>query len=360
MRNHVRSTSTLSSGSALCAALLLTLAATGCHQDNNADVVASVNGHPIMRAEMDKAYKAQLEQAQQQQQQGAPSDDQADGLRLNVLNSLIIDEISAQRAAKMNLTATDAEVDAKLAEAKAPFSEEQFNAQLKARNLTLDEFKHDIRRSLTGGKLLNKEIESKITVTDADVASYFNAHMGEFNLRETQFHLAQIAVTSIPGDQAGNLENSKATSDVDAKKKIQALKNRLDSGEDFGAIAMHFSENPDTASNGGDMGFIAESQLHTHPDVYGAVLKLKPGQATEILPLVDGQTHKAVGYAIYKLISREPAGQRQISDPAVQQSIRQQLHDGRAQTLKAAYFEMLHDQAKIQNFFAEQVFKNAH
>jgi peptidyl-prolyl cis-trans isomerase SurA len=74
--------------------------------------------------------------------------------------------------------------------------------------------------------------------------------------------------------------------------------------------------------------------------------------------LLDGQTKKPIGYAIYKLISREPAGQRDLSDPRVQQSIRQQLRDGRAQLLKAAYFEMLRDQAKVENFFAEQIFKN--
>jgi len=42
----------------------------------------------------------------------------------------------------------------------------------------------------------------------------------------------------------------------------------------------------------------------------------------------------------------------------VQQHIRQLLHDGRAQLLKSAYFEMLHDQAKVENFLAEEIFKN--
>jgi peptidyl-prolyl cis-trans isomerase SurA len=304
---------------------------------------------------MDKAYKSQIDQAQQQE---SPSGDQADALRLNVLGALINEEIVTQRAAKMNLTATDAEVDAKLAEMKAPYSKEQFEAKLKANNQTVDDLKHDLRRTLTIEKLLNKEINSKITVTDADVSNYFSAHKAEFNLRETQYHLAWITVTSLPTDPASNLQGSKATNDVEAKKKIQALKNRLDSGEDFGTIAMNFSENQDTAPNGGDMGFVPESQLHTHPDVYAATIKLKPGQITDILPLLDAQTRKPVGYAIYKFISREPAGQREINDPIVQQHIRQQLHDGRSQLLKSAYFEMLRDQAKVTNSYAEQVFKN--
>jgi peptidyl-prolyl cis-trans isomerase SurA len=328
----------------------------GCNHSHNADVVATVNGHAIMRAELDKSYAAQLGDAQQQQQK--PSQDQADSLRLNVLRELIDEEIVQQRAAKMNLTATNEEVDAKLAEMKAPYTEEQFDQRLKASNHTLDDVKHDLRRTLTINKLLNKEINSKITVTDADVTNYYNQHKSEFNLIETQYHLAQIQVTDAPSAQPGNLQGSKATNDVEAKKKIQALKNRLDSGEDFGVIAMNFSEQPETTTNGGDMGFHPESELRSNPAIFAALSKLKAGQITDIMPIVDPATKKPLGYAIYKLISREPAGQRDVNDPRVQQAIRQQLRDGRSQLLKNAYLEMLHDQAKVENFFAEQIFKN--
>ena len=343
----------------LCATFILGVSLwsmEGCKTGHSADVVATVNGHAIMKADLEKAYAAQLGDAQQQQQQ--PTHEQADSLRLNVLRELIDEEIVEQRAAKTNLTATNEEVDAKLAEMKAPYTEEQFDQRLKASNHTLDDVKHDLRRSLTIDKLLNKEINSKITVTDPDVTTYFDQHKAEFNLIETQYHLAQIQVTSVPSPQPGNLQGSKATTDDEAKKKIQALKNRLDSGEDFGAIAMNFSERPETASNGGDMGFVAESQMRADPNVFAAVTKLKSGQITDIMPLLDAQSKKAMGYAIYKLISREPAGQRDVKDPRVQQAIRQQLRDSRSQLLKNAFFEILRDQAKVQNFFAEEIFKN--
>jgi peptidyl-prolyl cis-trans isomerase SurA len=106
------------------------------------------------------------------------------------------------------------------------------------------------------------------------------------------------------------------------------------------------------------MGFVPESQLKTDPTVGAAILKLKPGQMTDVFPLIDAQSKKAVGYTIYKLLEREPAGQREISDPVVQQHIRQLLHDGRSQLLKNAFFEMLRDQAKVENFFAEKIFKD--
>jgi peptidyl-prolyl cis-trans isomerase SurA len=352
--NRTPPLNTRSARAAACLLPFTLLLAAGCNRTHGADVVATVNGHAIMRADMDRMYAAQLGDAQQ----GQPSPEQADSLRLNVVRELIEEEIVAQRAAKQNLTATPEDVDAKLAEMKAPYTEEQFAAQLKASNHTLDDVKRDLRRSLTIDKLLNMEINSKVTVTDADISNYYNQHRSEFDLIETQYHMAEIRVTDVPSEQPGNLQGSKATSDAEAKKKIQALKNRLDANEDFGALAMNFSENPETASNGGDMGFVPESQLHADPAIYAAVAKLKPGQTTDILPLLDGQTKKTAGYAIYKLISREPAGQRDINDPRVQQTIRQELRDLRSQLLKNAFFDMLRDQAKVENYFAEEVFKN--
>ncbi|MBS1816134.1 MAG: SurA N-terminal domain-containing protein [Acidobacteria bacterium] len=336
------------------AAMLLSLA--GCKKEHSADVVASVNGKAIQRAELDKLYQDQLRQNPQQD----VSEDQADAARLSILRQMIDEEIIQQRAAKMNLTASNEDVDAKIAEMKAPYTQEQFDARLKASNHSLEDLKREVRRSLTFDKLLNKEINSKIAITDADVSNYYAKHKGEYNLIEAHYHLAQVLVTGMPAAQAGNLQGSKAANDAEAKKKIQMLKNRLDSGEDFSAIAMNFSENPQTAQNGGDMGFIPESQLRTDPMVFAAVSKLKAGQITDIVPVYDNpgaSNRRVVGYAILKLISREPPGQRSLQDPAVQQNIRQQLQDARSTLLKNAYFEMLRNQAKVENYLAEDIFK---
>jgi len=316
--------------------------------------MATVNGKEILRSDVERYYQANLGDNPQK-----PSEEQANIGRLTVLHGMIEDEILQQRAAKLNLAASEEDVNAKLTEMKAPYTQEEFDKQLKQRNITIDDLKRDIRRSLTKTKLLNKEIESKINITDSDIGNYFAAHKSEFNLIEPQYHLAQIVVTGAPAQQTGNLQNNKASGDADAKKKIQALHNQLESGQDFGNVAMNFSENANTASNGGDMGFVAESALHSEPEAYNAISKLKPGQITEILPVYDGAGpgHRAVGYAIYKLISREAAGQRELNDPRVQQLIRQGLRDGHAQLLRNAYFEMLHDEAKVHNYFADEILK---
>ena len=327
----------------------------GCNKGPQQGVVATVNGKPIFQTDVDRQYNIQIASNPRQQ---SPSPDQADSLKLSILHTLIVEAIVEQRAAKQNLTASDAEVDAKFAEMKAPYTEEQFQAKLKTSGYTLDQLKRDVRRNLTQEKLLNKEINSRITVTDADVTNYYQAHKAEFNLIEPSYHLAAIQVTDQGSAQPGNLQNNKANGDDDARKKIQAIKSRIDSGEDFGELASMFSERQDTASNGGDMGFIAESQLKSDPGIFAAISKLKAGETTDIIPQIDPATHKPAGYFIFKLISRDAAGQRDLNDPRVQQSIRQQLHDSRSQLLKTAYFEMVTDQAKVENYFAEQVFKN--
>jgi peptidyl-prolyl cis-trans isomerase SurA len=330
------------------------LVVSGCQRAPSADVVATVNGKEIMRADLEKIYKANLDQSQQE-----PSSQQADIVRLNTLKGMIDDEILQQRASKLNLAASDEDVNSKLTEIKAGFTQEEFEAQLKQRGLTLDDLKRQIRRGLTQTKLINKEIESKINIADAEITDYYNSHKAEFNLIEPQYHLAQIVVTGNPPQQGAGQQTRRAPNEAEAKKEIQSIRSRIDTGEDFGALAAQFSENAQFASNGGDMGFIPDSNLKTSPDVYSAVNELKPNQVTQPLPVFDtnGPGHRLMGYAIYKLFSREAAGQRELKDPRVQQSIRQGLRERKTQLLQNAYYEVLHDDAKVKNYFAEQILK---
>ena len=312
--------------------------------------MATVDGRKIFRADVQKYYDNQLASAQQ-----APTGEQATALRLNILHQMIDDEIIMRRAEKLGLLATDEEVDRKYSEYKAPFSQEEFDKRLAEKKITEADFKRNIRRSMTVEKVMNKEVSSKINVTDQDVTDYYTAHKGEFNLIEPQYHLAQILVTPQPNPQAHN-QNDKAQNEADARKKIQMVSNRLDSGDDFGTLAMKYSEDPETSGNGGDLGTVPESSLrNTDPPTRDAVVKLKPGQYSSVISVVNPATKQALGYRIVKVVSKEPAGQRDLSDPRVQQAIRSQLHDRREQLLKAAYFEVLRDSAKVENYYAKHV-----
>ena len=73
---------------------------------------------------------------------------------------------------------------------------------------------------------------------------------------------------------------------------------------------------------------------------------------------MDPNTKKVIGYSIVRLISKEPAGQRELNDPRVQQFVREQLRDSREQLLKSAYYDVVHNESKIENYYAEELLKN--
>ena len=336
-------------------AALMLIGFCACNRNRSGgDLMASVNGRKVYRSEVDKYYANQTAGSDQQ-----PGGEQAVSLRLSILNELIETEILMQRAEKLGLLATDEEVSRKLNEIKSPYTAEEFNKRLEDKKISLDDFKRDLRRSLTRDKVLNKEITSRINITDQDVSGYYNDHKADFNLIEARYHLAKIMVSGVVSAQVHNLQNSKAQNDAEARKKIQMIANRLDSGDDFATMAMDYSEDPETSNNGGDLGMAPESALKTaDPATREAVMKLKPGQYTPVIPMLSPTNHQPYAYMIVKLISKEPAGQRDLSDPRVQQAIRQQLRERREQLLKAAYYETLRDDAKVTNYYAEEVLKN--
>lgn len=349
---------TLSLRKKLAFSLLLVFAALtiSCTAKNTGeDVAATVDGEKIYRADVEKYFESQTAGAPQ-----AVSGEQATSLRLSILRELIENEILMHRAAKLGLLATDEEVDRKLSEFKSPHSTEEFTEQLKQQKLSLDDFRRNIRRKLTADKVLHKEITSKINISQQDIADYYAQHKADFNLIEPKYHLAQILVTTAPNPQAQNAEG-KARNEAEARKKIETAMARLQAGEDFATMAMTFSEDTATAANGGDVGIAPESALRqTDPATRESVMKLKPGQYSPIIVLQNPATRQVRGFQIVKLISLEPAGQRELSDPRVEQEIRSQLQDHREQLLNAAYYEVMHDQAKIENYFAQHVLDSGH
>ena len=88
-----------------------------------------------------------------------------------------------------------------------------------------------------------------------------------------------------------------------------------------------------------------------NPELRKAVMAMSPGQITPVI-------HTAEGYRILKVISKEPAGQRELSDPRVQQNIRETMLNRKDQLLRAAYYEVARNEAKVQNYFAKSISAN--
>ena len=322
----------------------------GCQKQSQPSdsVWAVVDGRNISRAEVEKYYRTQLNPAAP-----APSQDEALSLMLNILDELVNNQILLQRAKKLGLEAADGEVEDKFTEFKSPYTEDEFQRQLKARGYTVDDLRSDIRRQISIQKVINREVVAKITVTDQDVQDFYNQNRAQFNVAEPQYRLAQIVVTPRKDPQLRNRKNDDATTDAEAKRKAVALAQQLNTGADFAQIAMDYSEDPASSASGGDLGYVPESSLsQSDPALKKAVLALKSGQTSGVIVLRDS-------YRILKLVAKEAPGQRELSDPSVQQSIRDNIRNRKEQLLRAAYLAIVRSEAKTTNNLAQQVVESA-
>jgi peptidyl-prolyl cis-trans isomerase SurA len=312
------------------------------------DVWAIVNGKEIMRDEVEKNFRSRLNP-----DSPAPSREEALSLKLSILDELINSEILLERANKMNLAASDAEVEDKFTESKSPYTEEEFQRKLKDSGLTVDDLKSDIRRQVSIQKLLNREVVAKISITDQDIADFYNQNRAQFNLVEPQYHIAQIVVTPRPDASIHNRKNDKASNEAEAGRKAAMLSQRLSAGADFAQLATDYSEDS-TSSTGGDLGYNPESSFNrSDPLLKRTVLAMKPGEVSHPIQLRDGR------YVILKLMGKETAGQRQLSDTQVREGIRQMLRNRQEQLLRAAYLTAARDESHVTNYLAREVLESA-
>src|SRR5437870_12958518 len=97
---------------------------------------------------------------------------------------------------------------------------------------------------------------------------------------------------------------------------------------------MNYSEDSETSANAGDLGFTPETALrNTDPLTRDLVTKLKPGQYSPIIPIVNPMTKQLAGFRIVKVLFKEPAAQREPADSRVQAPSRSQPQDRRDQPL---------------------------
>jgi len=332
----------------LAAAFVFPLAS--CNQTRQAapDVWATVNGTDIKRDEVDKYYRTRVSPEGQE-----PSQEESLSLKLNILDELINNEILLERAKKLNLVATDGEVEDKFTEMKSPFTEDEFHRQLKDRGISVDDLKSDLRRQQSITKLMNREVVAKISISDQDIADFYASNKQQFNVAEPQYRVAQIVVTPRKEPVVRNRKNDDATNEAEVSRKVKMLMDRLNSGADFATLAMDYSEDINSAATGGDLGYVPESSLNqSDPTLKRVVVGLKAGEVSQPVQLKDG-------VRILKLVAREAPGQRGIGDPQVQQTIRDTLKNRKEQLLKAAYLATVRDEAKVTNYLARQVIEAA-
>jgi len=130
----------------------------------------------------------------------------------------------------------------------------QFESALRAEGMSLSQFRERLRREITIRRLIDREVRSKIVITDEDVLAIAGNE-------ESQYRISQIVIKKEDGESIAS----------EILKKIK-------DGADFRALAIEFSDDPQAKTTGGDLGFIRFSELSS--EYQDALKGLKVGQVS--------------------------------------------------------------------------------
>jgi len=254
--------------------------------DRTVDMIAAVvNDGVITERELDARVELV---ARRLQMQKAPVPPLAQ-LRAQVLSQIVLERIQLQKAREDNIVVDDATVERtleRLAQANN-LSLSAYRARIEAAGVPWSTFVSDARTELTLSKLRTKEVDSKITVSDAEVANYIASQHG---LTASQFNDLRFEhiLLKVPQDAP--------QADVDAiQQKAQALLKEALDGKNFERLARSNSQAGD-AKKGGDMGFLPAAQLPS--DLVQAASTLHPGEVSPTLMRTDS------GFEIVRLVER--------------------------------------------------------
>ncbi|GJH26154.1 peptidylprolyl isomerase [Caballeronia novacaledonica] len=248
-------------------------------------VVAVVNDGVITQRELQERTALIAKRLQQQNAPVPP----ADQMQRQVLDQMVLERIQLQKAKEDGIAIDDATVNRTLARLaqQNQMTLDVYRSRIEAQGVPWSTFTRDARTELTLSKLREKEVDSKITVSDGEVANYIASQRGP-GARNTSDLRLQHIMFKLPSD-APQGEVAKVQAQADAVLK------QAQGGEDFAKLAKQNSQDTD-ASKGGDLGFRTPGTLPA--GIVNAVSTLRPGQVVPTLLRTDG------GFEIIKLVDR--------------------------------------------------------
>jgi len=285
--------------------------------------VAKVNGVSIDAVELRRATKVLL------RGQAAPAGQQA-AVDKQALEQLVSAELLYQAAAKVEVTDLDKQIDAKLAQGKARFANEQdFAKAIKDLEMNEKDLREYTRRDLLISKFVETNIVPKIKVTEEDARKFYDQNPDKFTRSES----VKASHILIGVDSKASADDKKK-----AREKAEKLRKDLAGGADFAALAKENSTCP-SSQQGGDLGFFGKGQMV--PPFEQAAFSMKPGEISDV---VETQ----FGYHIIKLIEKKGAESVSFKDalPRIEEYLKGQKINAAvmeyvAETKKNAKVEIL-------------------
>ena len=194
-------------------------------------------------------------------------------LRADLLNKLVDEKLADQQIKQNNITISTKEIDATIERIKESrsYTDEDLRAGLAEQGMTIEEYRENLKKQLLRGRLVNREVKSKIVITSQDIEKYYNEHIEKY-AGEKKYHIWNIFVRF-----------SRMTDESQkqiALGKMEAVLNQLRQGRSFESLAAGKPDSP-TSPEGTDLGLYRLDELSSQ--LRNVVQDLKAGEFSSIL-----------------------------------------------------------------------------
>lgn len=288
-------------------------------------IVARVNDRLITSSEFEKRVATSARSPE------APPD--RERVRQDVLRDLIQEKLLEERARELDLAATDEEVENAVERIKRQYNlatDSEFDAALKASDITRDDLKKQMRHTITLQKVIGRDVTSRLEMTD-DVLrlEYERQKDARYRLPE-QAKVSEIVVRFDPQDPSARER---------AVKRIEEARARVAAGTPFAEVAKEFSEG-NARERGGDLGTVSRGEML--PGLDAAVFTETTQEHTAPV-LLPGSVH------LFRVTDRKAAGYRPFADVRedLQKRLSENLYDKRyeeyIQKLRREAFVKIYD-----------------
>jgi parvulin-like peptidyl-prolyl isomerase len=269
------------------------------------------DGFTIKRSELDQVVSSAKANAAAQNQQ-LPA-----GFEASVLDQLISIHLLLQKATDADRAAGKLDADHQYTALLKRFgSEAALQRQLMAVGMTENELRAKAAQEATAKATLKRLLN--VSVTDAELKAYYTNHPADFEVPEMA-RVQHILLMTV--DPSSHPPTPLATNLIVLKRQqINGLLKRAQSGEDFGALAKQYSEDPGSKANGGELPEFPRGQML--PEFEAAAFSLTNNQISDVVTTV-------YGFHIIKLLNKKPAHTLTLKEksPTTNLTIADELRD---------------------------------
>jgi peptidyl-prolyl cis-trans isomerase SurA len=249
-------------------------------------IVAVVNDEIITHSELER-YRRTLYPGRSKENDWLSEELKFSRTRRQALMALIDERLIDQEAERRHIKVTEEELEEAVESLKRQqgFSQSQLEQALAKENLTYENYRTEIAKSLKRRKLVNQAVRSKIETTEKDLRDYYEAHLGDYTADES------IRISHILLPLAHNATNEKQEAVL---SKAEEILTRIARGEDFVTLSNTYTkDNP--GAKAGDLGYFKRGELI--PAIEKSAFSLEVGQ-------IAGPIQTPQGLVLIKLTER--------------------------------------------------------